>query len=225
MFTGIIEGTGRIIDYRRLSKEADCLIKVPNFFSDCKIGDSIAVNGVCLTITRIKEGLVSFDISAETLNKSTLGKIKQGEPVNLERALRLSDRLGGHLVSGHIDGTGIIEHIEKLQRSIFVRIGVNSGLSRQMIDKGSVAVDGISLTINSCMKNSFDVNIIPQTAEETTISSKRVGHTVNIETDLISKYIEKILIHNKPDNNNEKPSAINYDTLIRYGFGGNNGNL
>ena len=225
MFTGIVEGTGEVRNIRKLGSEATFIIKAPAFFSDCHPGDSIAVDGVCLTITSVMGDMFTLDVSAETLKRSTLGAIKQGETLNLERALRLSDRLGGHLVSGHVDGKGMIERIERFQRSWIIQIGIDKTLSRYLIEKGSIAVDGISLTINRCMEASFDVNIIPQTASVTTILKKRVGHMVNIEIDLISKYIEKLLFHDRLAISKETPSRIDKDMLIRYGFGESNGHF
>ena len=225
MFTGIVEGTGEIRDIRKTGQEATCTIRTPDFFSDCHSGDSLAVDGVCLTITSVKGNLLTLDISAETLARSTLGTHRQGAMVNLERALRLSDRLGGHLVSGHVDGTGIIERLERYQESWIIRIGVDQNLSRYLIEKGSIAVDGTSLTINKCEGKSFEITIIPQTARVTTISNKRQGDRVNIEVDMISKYIEKFLSRDRPTVPRQTPSRIDRDMLLRYGFGGGNGDL
>jgi riboflavin synthase len=225
MFTGIIEGIGEIRGIRKTGTEAACIIKVPDFFSDCNKGDSVAVDGVCLTITKIENDLLTMDVSSETLKRSTLDALKQGDAVNLERALRLSDRLGGHLVSGHVDGTGVIGRIEKLQRSLLVRISLDTSLGGYLIEKGSIAIDGISLTVNKCAGDSFDVNIIPQTAGMTTIVNKKVGSKVNIEIDLVSKYIEKYFLKYKEAVSKEKPSGVTRDMLIRYGFGEDNGNF
>jgi len=219
MFTGIVEGIGTVRNIQFLASEAIVTIGVPGSFSDCHPGDSLSVDGVCLTITGVKRDLFTLDVSAETLKRTTLGTIKQGAVVNLERALRLSERLGGHLVSGHVDGTGTLEKIEKMQRSWIIQIGIDEPLRRYLIEKGSVAVDGISLTINRCMGNSFNVTIIPQTASMTTILRKRVGDRVNIEIDMISKYVEKFLSHDKAAMPKGPASRIDRDMLIRYGFG------
>lgn len=224
MFTGIVEGIGEIRTIRRVGGEATLTIRVPAFFSDCHPGDSLAVGGVCLTITGVKGDLFTLDVSAETLQRSTLGKIRRGEEVNLERALMLSDRLGGHLVSGHIDGTGIIERVERVQRSWIMRIGIDKSLSGYLIEKGSIAVDGISFTINRCVGTSFDITIVPHTASVTTISRKRVGEEVNIEIDLISKYVERFL-YDRGAVSKETASRIDRDMLIRYGLGGGNGHF
>ena len=219
MFTGIIEGIGEVRNIRFSGSEATVTIRVPAYFSDCHPGDSLALDGVCLTLTKAKGDLFALDVSAETLERSTLGIIKQGAVVNLERALRLSERLGGHLVSGHVDGTGIVEKIEKVQRSWIIQIGVDQPLIRYLIEKGSIAVDGISLTINRCGGNSFNVTIIPHTASITAILRKKVGDRVNIEIDMISKYVEKFLSHNKAAMPEGPASRIDRDMLIRYGFG------
>jgi riboflavin synthase len=225
MFTGIIEGVGEVRNIARAGAGAICTVRVPPFISGCRAGDSLSIDGVCLTITAVKGDLFTVDISAETLARSTLGSLKQGSLINLERALSLSDRLGGHLVSGHVDGTGIVDKIEKLQSAWVIRITIDQGLSRYLIEKGSVAVDGISLTINKCFGRSFEVTIVPHTARVTTISKKRHGDRVNIEVDMISKYIEKFLSHDNTAVPKESAPRIDKELLMRYGFGGSNGDL
>lgn len=219
MFTGLIEGIGRVKDVNPIRKDMRLAI-VPLFdMSDCRMGDSICVNGVCLTISCINEGAFSMDVSEETISRSTMGKLSHGDEVNLERALRLSDRLGGHLVSGHVDGVGKILKKESRQGSCLLRIEIDEVTSGYTIEKGSIAVDGISLTINRCQDTYFEVNIIPQTARETNILKKKLGDPVNIETDLIGKYIEKFFLKGKFPHGEKGSSAINHEMLRRYGFG------
>lgn len=212
MFTGIIEGLGTITGIqssergRRLSVEADFAL------DSTKIGDSIAVSGACLTAVVLEGKKFQADVSPETLEKTTFGRARIGDRVNLERALRLSDRLDGHLVSGHIDGTGIVRHRKSLSNAIIITIGVPESLSRYMIQKGSVAVDGISLTINECTRDSFSVSIIPHTAKLTTVGFKKVGEPVNIETDMIGKYVERFVTQKNGT------SSIDKDFLIKTGF-------
>lgn len=170
------------------------LTVTPGFdMSDAAVGDSVAVNGVCLTITSLARDSFEAYVSAETLSRSTLGLLRSGNKVNLERALKLSDRLGGHLVQGHVDGIGIITAISPRQKSWNVTIEIPRNLFRYVIEKGSIAVDGVSLTVNRCRPGLVEVNIIPQTATETTLISKRTGSRVNIETDLVGKYVEKFV--------------------------------
>jgi len=219
MFTGLIEGKGKIKEISRI--RGDMVLAVTPLFdlSDCRVGDSISVNGVCLTVTALEEGRLKMDVSEETVSRSTMGLLRPGDEVNLERALRLTDRLGGHLVSGHVDGIGKILKKEQKQKSWLLRIGIDEALGRYTIEKGSVAVDGISLTINDCRDTFFEVNIIPQTAQETTLLGKKIGDSVNIETDLIGKYVEKFLLKDKLSDQQKKSSTINEDMLRKFGFG------
>jgi riboflavin synthase len=160
---------------------------------DGRIGDSIAINGVCLTIARLEGGLATFELSGETLAKSTLGKLKPSSQVNVERAIRAADRFGGHFVQGHIDGTATIKAIDKRGRFADMKFAAEPGLLNAMVVKGSVAVDGISLTIASMDQNSFSVALIPETLNKTTLSRVKIGYEVNIETDIIVKTIKKQL--------------------------------
>lgn len=191
MFTGIIEGFGTLRRVQPSGEGKILTIETPMDLSQSKIGDSIAVNGACLTAVSLERGSFSVDMAPETVSRTTFKKMQSGARVNLERALRLSDRLDGHLVSGHIDGTGTITLKQRKSNAVIVAISVTSELAAEMITKGSVAVDGISLTINRCSDRDFEVSIIPHTAAITTIGVKDVGDEVNIETDMLGKYVRK----------------------------------
>jgi riboflavin synthase len=219
MFTGLIEGVGTVKAIRRVRDDVKIVIRPRFSMEDCRAGDSVSVDGVCLTVTEITEGALIMDVSRETLSRSTLGDLRQGNAVNLERALRLSDRLGGHLVSGHVDGIGSILKMESRQRSWLIRVGIDAGLSRYIIEKGSVAVDGISLTVNRCGEGFFEVNIVPFTAKETTLLRKGVGDRVNIETDLIGKYVEKFFSRDRGVDNGKAGPRIDAEMLLKHGFG------
>ncbi|HJO61332.1 MAG TPA: riboflavin synthase, partial [Desulfobacterales bacterium] len=185
-----------------------------------RVGDSIAVNGACLTVVGISGKRFEVDLSPETLSKTTFGRVKTGERINIERALKLSNRVDGHLVSGHIDGRGIIKQQEVLGNSIRITVAVPETLLRYMIPKGSVAVDGISLTINRCGENSFDVSIIPHTAKLTTIGFKKNGDSINIETDMVGKYIERFMMEKTDRTAQQKTgkSSIGLNFLEKTGF-------
>ena len=198
MFTGIIEGLGTITAIHPSGQGSRFSITSDFDLSGTRIGDSIAVNGACLTAVILEGRRFTVDVSPETLKRSVLGTIKIADRVNLERALRLSDRLDGHLVSGHVDGIGQLRERKTLANAIIITYKVPETLSRYMIEKGSVAIDGTSLTVNRCDSNSFDVSIIPHTAGLTTIGLKKVGDTVNIETDMIGKYVERFLLNRSP---------------------------
>ncbi|MCK5783927.1 MAG: riboflavin synthase [Desulfobacterales bacterium] len=220
MFTGIIEGSGTIIGIRSSGQGRQFTLQADFAPDKTGIGDSIAVSGACLTAVKIDGKRFQVDVAPETLSKTTFDKAKIGDRVNLERALRLSDRLDGHLVTGHIDGMGTINNRKTLGNAIIITIGVPDSLSYYMIQKGSVAVDGISLTINDCRSDNFDVSIIPHTAMLTTIGFKKIGDPVNIETDIIGKYVERF-ITKRPDGNNEKQSgqsSVDMELLVKTGF-------
>ena len=220
MFTGLVEGIGRVKEVRLVRGDMRLVITPCFDISGSGPGDSIAVNGVCLTVTDMVKDAFSVDVSGETLARSTVKRLKPGDEVNLERALRLSDRLGGHLVSGHVDGVGKIIKAEQHERYWLFRIEIGEELSRYTIEKGSIAVDGISLTINRCGETFFEVDIIPQTSKETIILKKRVGDPVNIETDLIGKYVEKFFSKENPSVAESPNSSINEKMLKKYGFQG-----
>jgi riboflavin synthase len=219
MFTGLIEGLGEVKVIRRLRDDMALTIAPLFEMTDCRVGDSICVEGVCLTVTNLSEGLFCVDVSKETVSRSTISLLRQGDLVNLERALRLTDRLGGHLVLGHVDGIGKILKKESQNKSWRIKIAIDKGLSRYTIEKGSIAVDGISLTINQCDERFFEVNIIPQTGVETTILRKKVGDLVNIETDLIGKYVEKFFSKDRSSPMKDSQSGVDMEMLIKQGFG------
>jgi riboflavin synthase len=218
MFTGLVEGIGKVKELSRFGEDLSITISPLFDMPDIRTGDSISVDGVCLTVTRVNQDSFCLDVSAETLSRSTLIGIKVGDEVNLERALRLTDRLGGHLVSGHVDGVGRVLKKEQKQRSWLLRFGIEKSLLRYVIEKGSVAVDGISLTVNRCDDQGFEVNVIPQTGKETGILKKKVGDPVNIETDLIGKYVEKLFLKSE-ELHPKKASLINEKLLKEHGFG------
>jgi riboflavin synthase len=193
MFTGIIEGLGTIVSVMPGQQGQALTIAADFDLADTKLGGSIAVDGACLTAVKLENRQFTVDVSPETLRRTTLGDLRAGARVNLERALRLGDRLDGHLVSGHVDGIGRIRDRRREGNAIVIGIGVPAELSRYMIEKGSVAVAGASLTINRIDGAGFEVSIIPHTAHLTTIGTGRVGRRVNIETDMIGKYIEKFV--------------------------------
>lgn len=222
MFTGIIEEIGIV----KSIKSKVITIEANKIFDDLKLGDSVAVNGTCLTVSsfegKASPKIFNADITSETLSRTNLGDLKSGFKVNLERALTLNGRLGGHIVSGHIDGVGIIKNISKNAEDIELTIEVPPNLIKYIIEKGSVAVDGISLTVAKVNKNYFSVAIIPHTLKETILYYKKAGDKVNIENDIIGKYVEKLLSFNNinKNNNNKNPNInnINMEFLIKNGF-------
>jgi len=220
MFTGIIEGLGTIRGIRSANQGKRFAIEADFSPEGTRIGDSISVSGACLTVVDIRGNRFEVDVSPETLSRTTLSQAGIGERVNLERALRLSDRLDGHLVSGHVDGVGRINSRRSVGNAVIVSIHVPESLLRYMIQKGSVAVDGISLTINEVHADGFEVAVIPHTAGLTTMGFKREGESVNIETDMLGKYVERF-ISAKPaadKGGDAKASVIDMEFLSRTGF-------
>ena len=214
MFTGIVEEVGTIRNIKRGQHSAVLTIHAKTVLEETRIGDSIAVNGICLTVTRLFPDGFSADVMHETLNRSSLGKLVSGSAVNLERAMAADGRFGGHIVSGHIDGIGKVAAITRDDNAIWYQIKTDSGILKYIVEKGSVAIDGISLTVAKTDSQSFSVSIIPHTAGATTLSLRKVGDVVNLENDIVGKYIEKFITFEK-----EKPkSGITKEFLLKNGF-------
>lgn len=217
MFTGIIEEVGIIKELRTGNGFGNIEIKCGKVLEDTKLGDSIAVNGVCLTVNELKDDCFTADIMGETIDKTNLGELKSGSRVNLERALRLSDRLGGHIVSGHIDGSGTIISIEKKDDGTWFTISSDRDILKYVIYKGSIAIDGISLTVAYADDKVFKVSVIPHTLENTILADKKCGSKVNLENDVIGKYVEKLFNNDNGSSQDEK-SNITMEFLMRNGF-------
>ena len=193
MCTGIIEEIGEIAGVKRGQVSSRLAIRGKKIFSDLKLGDSVAVNGVCLTATSISGDIFEADVMAETLRRTNLGGFSNGTRVNLERAMAAGGRFGGHIVSGHIDGTGRVSSLVREENAVWVRIDAEDKILRYIIEKGSIAIDGISLTVAETGPGYFKVSIIPHTGEETTLLRRRQGDIVNLENDVVGKYVERLL--------------------------------
>jgi riboflavin synthase len=193
VFTGIVEELGEVVAWADLPDAARITVRGPLVTSDAGAGDSIAVNGVCLTVVDVAAGSFTADVMKETLARSSLGRLTVGSPVNLERAVRVQDRLGGHLVQGHVDGTGEIVSVEPGAHWTVVTVSMPPELGRYVVEKGSITVDGISLTVSAVDHTEFQVSLIPTTLERTTLGRKAVGDAVNLEVDITAKYVEKLL--------------------------------
>ncbi|WP_296321213.1 riboflavin synthase [Treponema sp. UBA3813] len=206
MFTGIIEEIGKVKKISLGGASGSLEISARKVLEGSKIGDSIAVNGVCLTVTSMTSSSFTADVMAETLRRSSLGSLVSGSGVNLERAMAANGRFGGHIVSGHIDGTGTISRFVREENAVWVHIKASGEILRLIVEKGSIAIDGISLTVASVSDSEFAVSVIPHTAEETTLLSKKAGDLVNLENDIIGKYVEKLLggAHSKDGSDSEK---------------------
>lgn len=215
MFTGIVEEVGTVREIRKGQTSSFIEIQAKTVISDVHLGDSIAVNGVCLTVTEFSADSFRADVMNETLNRSSLGSLRSGSHVNLERAMPANGRFGGHIVSGHIDGTGVITDIRRDGISVWYTIGTTAAVMRYIVEKGSVAIDGISLTVAKVTDSSFSVSIIPHTAEQTVLSYKKTGDTVNLENDIIGKYVEKLM---NPQNSPKEPNGITMEFLAKNGF-------
>ena len=219
MFTGIIEGSGVLSGIRSTGQGKHFTIDADFALEGTKPGDSIAVNGACLTAVVVSGSRFEVDVSPETLSKSTFGNAKIGDRLNLERALRFSDRIDGHLVSGHLDGVGTISSRKTVGDYMVITIEIPEALGLYLIEKGSVAVDGVSLTVNQCSSSRFDVSIIPHTAKLTSISFKKIGDPVNIETDMIGKYVERFVTRKDTEEDGKKQdSSLDLEFLAKSGY-------
>jgi riboflavin synthase len=215
MFTGLVEEIGSVDAVVKSSKSARIAIKASKVLEGVQLGDSIAVNGVCLTVTYFERGRFTVDVMAETMRRSNLRNLTPGMEINLERALRLGDRLGGHMVSGHIDGMGTIDSYEQEDNAVWITIAASPEILKYIVQKGSIAIDGVSLTIAYIDEEVFKVSIIPHTKDMTTLIRKKAGDEVNLECDMIGKYIEKLLGAKE-----QAPvkKGIDFDFLSQNGF-------
>ena len=219
MFTGIVEETGSIRSLRLSGSSGKIAIRAKKVLGGTRIGDSIAVNGVCLTVVSLEKDGFTADVMAETLRRSSLGSLHGGSRVNLERAMAADGRFGGHMVAGHIDDTGTILSMEREDNAVWVRIGAPDHVMRYIIEKGSVAIDGISLTVAKVREHDFSVSVIPHTGAETTLLLRHPGDLVNLENDLVGKYVEKLLGLTAPETGHAGGSGgLTMDKLREYGF-------
>lgn len=215
MFTGIVEEIGKIKAIKKGKNSARLVINAKKVLEDVKLGDSIAVNGVCLTVTEFSNSAFGVDVMHESLRKSSLSTLKNDSSVNLERAMLLNGRFGGHIVSGHIDGTGKIINIKNDDNAIWYTISAKEKIMKYIIEKGSITIDGISLTVANLSESDFSVSIIPHTQEETILKMKKIGDIVNLENDCIAKYVEKLLNFKEKS---EVKKDITMDFLLENGF-------
>lgn len=211
MFTGIIEEIGTVKQVQSGTTACILTVSASTVLSDVHIGDSIAVNGTCLTVCRSDGSSFSADVMPETMRRTNLGKLRPGSKVNLERAMSANGRFGGHIVSGHIDGTGTVKKMQREENAVWVTISADASVLRYIVEKGSVAIDGISLTVANVTQQDFSVSVIPHTAQQTTLLSRTPGDTVNLECDIIAKYTEKLL---RP----QAQSGLSADFLAQHGF-------
>ena len=222
MFTGIIEEMGTILEVAKGAHSAVLIIAAQKVLEDVHIGDSIAVNGVCLTVTSFDGETFTADVMHETLNRSSLAQCKRKSPVNLERAMPANGRFGGHIVAGHVDGTGTISSMKKDDNAVWITIDTSAAILKYIISKGSITIDGVSLTVAKVDNKSFAVSVIPHTGQNTTLLDKKPGDTVNLENDMVGKYVEKLLQYGSiPDEEEEsttEKTGITMDFLRQNGF-------
>lgn len=217
MFTGIIEEIGKVKQIKHGRKSAQIWVEAKTVLEETKLGDSISVDGVCLTVTQIVGATFAADIASETLERSGLGRLAVNASVNLERAMQMNGRFGGHIVSGHIDGVGKIVKIEKSDIAFFYWFEASENITKYVIEKGSIAVDGISLTVAKVFPKGFSISVIPHTLENTSLKDKNVGSFVNLEADIIGKYVEKLLGLKSASESSEEHS-ITKSFLAENGF-------
>ena len=216
MFTGIVEEVGTVRSVVSGGSSGEIAINASTVLENTKIGDSIAVNGVCLTVTKMTDGGFTADVMPETLRRSNLGGLHIGDSVNLERAMAADGRFGGHIVSGHIDGVGNVAEMKRESNAVWVKISAASEILRLIVEKGSIAIDGISLTVAEVSDRNFSVSIIPHTGSETTLLKKKIGDKVNLENDIVGKYVEKLLQPKSVPSKTE--SKITMEFLREHGF-------
>lgn len=214
MFTGLIQSVGTIDAVRRSGRDRQLTVRTAALTPDLELGDSIAVDGVCLTVVSISPGLFAADVSTESLDRTTLGSKGPGNRVNLEPALRLGDRLGGHLVTGHVDGLGTITDRNEDGNGTVFTVAAEPSIRPLIVEKGSITIDGISLTVNDVGTENFGVMVIPHTLKNTTLCDRLKGHRINIETDLVGKYVARLMGQRAET----PPQNINLETLARNGF-------
>ena len=225
MFTGLVETVGRVRSIKRGAASSVLSIEAPAIMQDVRIGDSIATNGVCLTATRVDDEGFCADVMHETLQRSSLGTLSAGSAVNLERAMPANGRFGGHIVSGHIDGTGTIRRIRRDQNAVRFAIEAPASIMALIVQRGSVAIDGISLTVAELAADAFEVSIIPHTIEQTTLSHRKPGDAVNLENDVVGKYVQRLLhgacttpTEREAANASASPSPLSLSYLSAHGF-------
>lgn len=218
MFTGIVEEVGTIRSLQLRGNSGSISIVAQKVLEGTKIGDSIAVNGICLTVTSLLSDGFTADVMAETVRRSGLDQAKLGDPVNLERAMAADGRFGGHIVSGHIDGTGVIREYRREENAVWVRIATSPEILSLIVEKGSICIDGISLTVAMVSDSSFQVSVIPHTAEETTLIRKRIGDVVNLENDVVGKYVQRLLGGAPLKTQAKTKSTLTMETLQELGF-------
>jgi riboflavin synthase len=217
MFTGLIEGTGTLVGVESRGKDLRLSVRSSFDLPGLEVGESIAVDGVCLTVVSFRERTFTLDVSQETSSRTTLAHRRQGDTVNLERALRVGDRLGGHLVSAHVDGTARVKSRKTRGESLVFEFAAPASLLRYLIEKGSVTVNGVSLTVNRCDSRGFEVNVVPHTARVTTMGNLKVGDEVNVEVDQIGKFVEKFL-RNLQESRAQSGGGLDREFLARHGL-------